>query len=148
MSGLAMSREAEDEFLFAGRILRLATINEDGTPHLAPLWYLYENGKIYIHTGAKSVKTKNIQRDGNVSMCVDVGEFLYDIKNVKLRGKAKVVDDETLAKAMAEQLYVKYFGSAAHPQAKEYLSKEADNIVIEIEPRGKRHSQDYSLLRK
>ena len=148
MVDISMSKMVEEDFLYAGRILRLATINKDGTPHIVPIWYLYENGKIYIHTEASSVKARNIQRNNNVAMCVDVGKFYYDLKNVILQGKAKILEDKNPATRIAEKIQVKYFGSCSHPQAREYLSKKANNIVIEIEPSKKRHSQDYSLLKK
>lgn len=147
MVNISMSKKMEEEFLYGGRILRLATINQDGTPHVVPIWYLYENGKIYIHTEASSIKVRNIRRNNNVAMCVDVGEFYYDLKNVILRGKARIPKDEELATRTAEKIQVKYFGSCSHPQAREYLSKKANNIVIEIEPK-RRSSQDYSLTKK
>jgi len=148
MVDISMSKKAEEDFLFAGRILRLATISKDGSPHVVPIWYLYENGKIYIHTEANSVKARNIQRNNSVAMCVDIGEFYYDLKNIILKGKAKILEDEDLATRIAEKIQVKYFGSCSHPQASEYLSKKANNVVIEIGPSKKRRSQDYSLLRK
>jgi len=147
MVNISMSKKVEEEFLYGGRILRLATVNQDGTPHVVPIWYLYENGKIYIHTEVSSIKARNIRRNNNVAMCVDVGEFYYDLKNVILRGKARILKDEELTARMAEKIQVKYFGSCSHPQAREYLSKKANNIVIEIEPK-RRSSQNYSLMKK
>ena len=143
-----MSSREEEDFLYSGRILRLASIKKDGTPHIVPVWYLYENGKIYLWTDAASIKVKNIRRNNTVAMCVDVGEAYYDLKNVIMKGKCKVLKDESLAMRIEEKFCTKYFGSSSHPQAKEYLSKEANHLVIEIEPSKKWHSEDFSRLLK
>ncbi|MGH2639697.1 MAG: pyridoxamine 5'-phosphate oxidase family protein [Rhabdochlamydiaceae bacterium] len=139
-----MSKDQEQDFLYQGRILRLAT--SGSTLHLVPIWYVYQNGKIYVHTGAGSIKVKDINENSEVAMCVDVGEFYYDLKNVKMLGRARILRDEGLARAIAENILVKYLGSSSHPQAKKYLSNKSKNVVIEIEIL-KTYSEDYSQMK-
>jgi len=140
-----MSEATQEDFLCQGRILRLAT--QGDALHLVPIWYIYENNKIYIHTGAISIKVKDIKKNNKVAMCVDVGEYFYDLKNVKMRGVARILDDKDLARRIAERILVKYLGSSTHPQAKEYLSGEFPHVVVEIEIT-KMASEDYSVLDK
>lgn len=50
---------------------KLATVREDGRPHLAPIWFTMDGDDILFMTWHTSVKGKNILRDGRVSLCVD-----------------------------------------------------------------------------
>lgn len=69
---------------------KLATVRADGRPHVAPIWYVYEDGKLYFNTWHESVKGKNIQRDGRVSICVDEEQPPFAF--VIIEGTAEVVD--------------------------------------------------------
>ncbi len=62
-----------DEFLKSQKVLRLATIDKNKTPHIAPVWYMYSGKKIYIGTNTKTKKAQNAKRNKRVSFCVDVG---------------------------------------------------------------------------
>ena len=143
MKDISMGDNEIDDFLCQGRILTLATRGD--RLHVVPIWYVYENGKIYVQTGANSTKVRDIRKNSEVAMCVDVGEFYYDLKNVRMRGIARILEDSELARSIAEKIQVKYLGSTSHPQAKEYLSNRSSHAVIEMKI-VKRYSEDYSRL--
>ena len=63
--------ERQVRFLEKPRIARLGTINPDGTPHIAPVWYRLEDGELRILTDRGCRKHRNIERDPRVSVCVD-----------------------------------------------------------------------------
>ena len=74
---------------------KLATINEDGSSHIVPIWYILENHNksrrpedIVFTTNGTSVKAKNIQRDNRISICIDdqVPPFSF----VTVEGTAKI----------------------------------------------------------
>ena len=58
---------------------KLATVKEDGSPHVVPIWFVLGDdgnskvkiGQIILTTGSTSIKAKNIQRDNRVSISVD-----------------------------------------------------------------------------
>jgi PPOX class probable F420-dependent enzyme len=50
---------------------KLATVREDGRPHIAPIWFHMDGEVIVFMTGENTVKGRNIQRDPRVSLCVD-----------------------------------------------------------------------------
>lgn len=71
-----MPRMTDDEvraFLRAGtRTGKLATVRADGSPHVAPVWFLLEDdGAIIFNTGAGTAKGRNLRRDPRASMAVD-----------------------------------------------------------------------------
>jgi len=48
----------------------LATINEDGSPHLSPLWADTRDGMIVLNTADGRVKVENVRRDPRVSVAI------------------------------------------------------------------------------
>ena len=59
--------------LLRGRyIATLGTENTDGTIHLTAVWYLFEDGYLFIATSSKSRKARNIAARVRASLMVDV----------------------------------------------------------------------------
>ncbi len=50
---------------------KLATVREDGRPHIAPIWFDVDQEEILFTTWYTTVKAANLQRDGRVAFCVD-----------------------------------------------------------------------------
>lgn len=63
--------ERQIRFVMKPRVGRLATVRPDGSPHIAPIWYRYEDGAFLILTDAASRKYRNIERDPRVELCID-----------------------------------------------------------------------------
>jgi PPOX class probable F420-dependent enzyme len=61
-----------DEFLSTGtRTGKLATARADGSPHVAPIWFILDRDDLVFMTGADTVKGKAILRDQRVALSVD-----------------------------------------------------------------------------
>lgn len=93
-----LTKEEIDAFLSEALIARLCSHNPDGTIHVAPVWYRYEDGKVLIGTPKRSRKASNIQRDRNVTLLVDVegpptrGVIIYGEADVKEMDGDEMVD--------------------------------------------------------
>jgi PPOX class probable F420-dependent enzyme len=48
----------------------LATVNEDGSPHVSPLWADSKEGMIVLNTADGRVKVDNVRRDPRVSVAI------------------------------------------------------------------------------
>lgn len=59
------------EFLRGTYIASLATHNRDGSMHVIPIWYLFEEGVFYLPTGPNSVKVRNVTERPHASVLVD-----------------------------------------------------------------------------
>jgi PPOX class probable F420-dependent enzyme len=58
--------------LLRGRyIATLGTENTDGTIHLTAVWYLFENGCLFIATSSKTRKARNVVARPKASLMVD-----------------------------------------------------------------------------
>ena len=68
---MPMSQAEIDAFLAEPRNGIVATVNPDGFPQLTPIWFHWEDGTVYFSTTAPRLKTRNLERDGRISICVD-----------------------------------------------------------------------------
>lgn len=50
---------------------KLATTRKDGTPHVAPIWYVVDGRTLLFMTAAQSLKGRNLRRDPRAALCVD-----------------------------------------------------------------------------
>src|SRR5206468_7566518 len=55
------------DFLKSQKIMRLATIDPKGSPHIVPVWYDYSRGKFYVGTNTSTKKAKNIKQNSKIS---------------------------------------------------------------------------------
>ena len=80
----AMSKNELVSFLSQGTFTaKLATVKEDGSPHVVPLWFVLDDeDNIIFGTETSSVKGKNIQRDPRISICVDYQEYPYSFVTI------------------------------------------------------------------
>ena len=121
-----------DEFLKSQKILRLATINKNKTPHIAPVWYIYSGKNIYIGTNTKTQKAKNVKRNKHLAFCVDVGINAPNIYGVMGQGNANLILEKSKVKTIAKKILRRYFKTLENQSAKELLSD--TNCIIEIIP--------------
>ena len=67
-----MTDDEVNEFLTKGTNTgKISTVRSDGRPHIAPILFIYENGKIFFLTLSTSIKAKNILNNSKVSFCTD-----------------------------------------------------------------------------
>ena len=72
----------------------LSTIGSDGYPHTVPVGYFRVNNKIYMGCRDNTQKIVNIERNPKVSVSLESGSTMNDLKGVLLRGKAHVIRDD------------------------------------------------------
>ncbi len=76
----------------------LTTIGRDGMPHSVPIGYFRLGDDVYVGCRAGAQKLKNIERNPNVSLLVQSGGSMQDIKGVMIQGTGVVFtsDDDIL----------------------------------------------------
>ncbi len=122
-----------DDFIKAQKVLRLATIDQKGTLHIVPVWYLYSAKKFYIGTNTRTEKAKNIKKNKQVGLCIDIGIHSPDIFGVLGQGSAKLILDKNLVSKLAKRILLRYFRSLETKSAKEILDD--TDCIIEITPK-------------
>jgi PPOX class probable F420-dependent enzyme len=68
-----MTRDEALAFIAAmpARTAKVATVLDDGSPHVAPVWVALDGDDIMFNTGAATLKGRSLLRDPRVSMCFD-----------------------------------------------------------------------------
>jgi PPOX class probable F420-dependent enzyme len=56
---------------------KVATTRADGRPHVAPIWFVIDNGDLVFMTGAETLKGKTLRRDPRAALVVDLEEPPY-----------------------------------------------------------------------
>ncbi|MEV5430868.1 PPOX class F420-dependent oxidoreductase [Streptomyces sp. NPDC052701] len=97
------------EFVSYGtRTGKLATVRSDGSPHVTPVWFLLDGDEVVFTTGGRSVKGRNLARDGRVALCVDDDRPPFD--HVVLRGRARISEDLGELRHWATRIGARYMG--------------------------------------
>lgn len=114
-----MARMTHDEampFLTTGtRTGKLATISADGSPHVAPIWFVHDDGDLVFNTWHTSVKAKNLTSHPRASLVVDLEEPPYAF--VIVRGTVSLTDDLDEIRHLATSIGARYKGA---DQAEEF----------------------------
>ncbi|MFJ2931407.1 PPOX class F420-dependent oxidoreductase [Streptomyces sp. NPDC087219] len=107
-----MTRMTDDQwrtFVSEGtRTGKLATVRDDGSPHVVPVWFLLDGDEFVFTTGKDTVKGRNLARDGRVSLCVDddTPPFAF----VSLSGRAELSEDRAELRHWAGRIGARYMG--------------------------------------
>ena len=121
-----------NEFLKSQKILRLATIGKNNTPHIVPVWYKYSSKKFYIGTNTRTQKIMNLKKNNHVAFCVDVGVKSPNIYGVNGQGTVNIILEETKVKKITTKILLRYFASMRNKSAIELLDD--TDCIIEIIP--------------
>lgn len=95
----------------------LATINADGTPHQAVVWYLVRGDSLVVNSAVGRIWPANLRRDPRCSLLVEDG---YDW--VSIQGSVEVVTDQPSAQADIAAMARRY--KAHDPEAAERMIRE------------------------
>jgi nitroimidazol reductase NimA-like FMN-containing flavoprotein (pyridoxamine 5'-phosphate oxidase superfamily) len=87
-----MSDEEVTTFLTEpGHLVRIGTVDSDGTPRVVPTWFIFQGGEILFTPRARSVFLDNIRRDVRVGLSIDEDPLPY--RKVTVQGTARIVHE-------------------------------------------------------
>ncbi|MEW6144246.1 MAG: TIGR03618 family F420-dependent PPOX class oxidoreductase [Thermodesulfobacteriota bacterium] len=92
------------EFLNGRHYATLATLNEDGTIHLTPVWYLFEDGRFYVESSPSARKARNAAARPQASIVVDSRRRQGDELWVSASGTAEIIGGERSGEIAAKIL--------------------------------------------
>ena len=87
----------QEQFLRDNMFSIITTIKKDGSPQSTPVYYLYEDGKIYISVTKTRAKTRNVLRDPRVSLVAVSAERPFPY--VQISGTATITQDDLEARS-------------------------------------------------
>ena len=134
--GPDLSEQQVKNFLETSKLnLQIATIDSKGDPNIHPVWYLFENEKLYVATPKKSKKAQNALKHHLVYYSIDDEKMPY--KGVKGKGTVNLLDDIKTNLVIGEKIILKYTGSLESDIGKFILEqiKNGDETIMEITPK-------------
>ncbi|WP_447035427.1 PPOX class F420-dependent oxidoreductase [Streptomyces sp. DSM 118878] len=87
---------------------KLSTVRADGSPHLAPIWFLLDGDDLVFNTGKDTVKGRNLARDGRLALCVDDDQPPFAF--VVLQGRADLIEELDQVQHWAARIGARYMG--------------------------------------
>jgi PPOX class probable F420-dependent enzyme len=102
-----MTRDEALAFLSAGtRTGKLATAAAEGTPHVAPVWFVLDGDEVVFTTASTTVKGRHLRANPRAALVVDVDEFPYQYAAV--RGPVVLTADAPDLVAWATKIAERY----------------------------------------
>lgn len=136
-----MTNEEAVKLMEAGEFGVLASCGANGYPYALPINYVYDDGKIYIHSAVKGHKIRNFENCDKVSFCmISEAVLLQEEVNTRFKsviafGKISEVTDEE-GKQKAFELMIRKLCPDFIPSGLEYISENkvgARVFVIDVE---------------
>ncbi len=114
---VTMHKMSRDEWLtfvqHGTRTGKLATVRADGSPHVAPIWFLLDEADgadhVVFTTGADTLKGKALRRDPRFALCVDTDVPPFSF--VTLNAEARLSEDPDELLDWAVRLGSRYMGA-------------------------------------
>lgn len=115
------------------RIATLTTCSEDGLPHVTAVWFLHEEGRLYVATGSTTGKARNLMRDPRAALCIESRAAGREA-GLSACGVVTLLQGDAAA-PIARRINEKYLTETAlaHPVVGPAFASMSD-VVIELAP--------------
>ena len=115
-----------DEFLRQTLVAVISTVDRNGRPRSAPIWFHWEDGAVYMFTDRSTLKWRNIQRYPYASLCVDWREPPY---------KSSILDGaiEEVGRPLYElvlSMALRYYGKEKGAEFAEEYKNKSENVAV------------------
>jgi PPOX class probable F420-dependent enzyme len=126
-----------DGFLDEPIVAVLATIRQDGSVLLSPVWHEWRDGGFQVWSGANDVKTRHLRREPRASIVV--AESSDPLRGLEVRGSAEIVTEGAFETAV--RIATRYLGPG---KGEDYVRKVGGNdITIRLAP-GELRAWDFA----
>ena len=83
---IRLSPEEQAVLFRKHRKAALATLDQDGFPHVVAMNYFVKDGDFYMTSYGKAQKVLNIQRNNKVALMIEEGNAYSELRGVMVRG--------------------------------------------------------------
>jgi PPOX class probable F420-dependent enzyme len=124
---------AFQELLRGRHIASLGTENADGSIHLTAVWYLFEDGCLYVATSSKTQKGRNVAARPKASLMVDVRRPGAE-RGVTAAGRVDVISGKQ-SQEINRRIHSRYLSAAAmsDPQVGPVFAS-FDDVTVRLTP--------------
>lgn len=105
----------------------IATVSEDGSPQVTPVWIEYDGTHVLFNTEQSRAKFKNLKQEPRIAVCVI--DMTNPYRYVEVQGVVSEITRDG-ADEMIDRLAKKYMGKDKYP-----FHKPGDvRVTVKIEP--------------
>jgi nitroimidazol reductase NimA-like FMN-containing flavoprotein (pyridoxamine 5'-phosphate oxidase superfamily) len=129
---LVLSPAEIDELLSMTLIANLATLDDEGSIHLLPMWFLRVGDDICIPTSRQTHKYRNLQARPRASVMIDLSREGLNLKGLLIRGRVELLEGEETQR-INRLIHLKYVTPEAlsDKTVASYLSR-GDDITVKV----------------
>lgn len=91
---IAMTDQERDALLAELRTCRIGTVGADGSPHVTPVWFVWDGTALWIYSIIRSQRWTNLMRDPRVSVVIDTGDDYFELRGVEFIGEVEAVGEQ------------------------------------------------------
>jgi PPOX class probable F420-dependent enzyme len=96
---IQLSPEEQAAFFREQRKAALATLDQDGFPHVVAMNYFAKDGAFYMTSYAKAQKVVNIRRNPKVALMIEAGNAYAELRGVMVRGHCEIIEGAAAVRA-------------------------------------------------
>lgn len=115
---IEMTDNEREAYLAEQRTARVATIGEDGIPHVVPLWFVWVDGAMFLNSTLGNVTVDNMLAGRPVAATVDDGDTYDVLRGVVLTGAVTKAEGDPRVEAADRAWSDKYMAGNPTPYAK------------------------------
>jgi PPOX class probable F420-dependent enzyme len=127
LTGVAKLTDEQAKLFLDKNFGAVATIREDGTPHVTPVWIDYDGEHVVFNTATGRAKWRHLQRDPRVTIEVTSMEDPYEY--VTVSGTAELEEGEE-ANRHIDKMSEKYTGN---PKFQSHRPGER-RVIVRVKP--------------
>ena len=90
---IQLSPDEQAAFFRERKKAALATIGQDGFPHVVAMNYFARDGAFYMTSYGKAQKVVNIRRNPRVALMIEAGDEYAELRGVMIRGRCEILED-------------------------------------------------------
>jgi PPOX class probable F420-dependent enzyme len=124
-------------FVTVQKVMSLATVSRNGTPHNTAVWYVVDGSKIYFRAQSYKKKIKNIRTNDLVSCLIHTGARYSELRGTSILARARVVSNERERRRLSRLIHQRYLNYRDYDRfpahwRKRFLAEERS--VVELTP--------------
>lgn len=112
---LSLTDEEREAFLASQRTARVATVDEQGMPHVVPLWFVWHDGVLFLNSTLGNMTVENCLRNAMAAATVDDGETYDVLRGVTIVGRVEPAEEDPRIEAVERLWSEKYLGGNPPP---------------------------------
>jgi hypothetical protein len=112
---LSLSEDEIDAYLSSQRTARVATTNEDGDPHVVPLWFVWHERTLFLNSTVGNPTVENALRTERAAAVVDDGDDYDVLRGVTIAGRVERAGQDPRMPLVEEAWSRKYLGGGELP---------------------------------